>query len=224
MFSKQVVAALLLASASASTTQEQQKMAIQNFLGVKVDQYEVAKIMQGIITAFGGKMSLEDVLVCIGTELEALNIINNNVKLLEADIKAKKYSGVASDVLGVVEGVWVAERAIPVCTGTFPTDTWDYAGMINANKILDDKSSLKVFEDDVLIHGISILVDTAAAVKSFEAGDYEKFGENFGKILKIISYKSPILKESFSNLELAQMVSGIMKSMKVGNYAVADLN
>ena len=51
----------------------------------------------------------------------------------------------------------MAEGAIPVCTGTFPTDTWDYKGLVQATKILEDKSLFEITAKDVLLHGVSVL-------------------------------------------------------------------
>jgi hypothetical protein len=183
---------------------------------------EVAQIMQGIIETFGAKMSLEDILVCLVTEGEAAKMIESGVTALETAYHNKNMSGVADGVENILFGVKIAEGAIPVCTGTFPTDTWDYAGLLEANRILEDKSILQISPKDVLIHGASILDHVVKAEIHWEKKQYSKFGEQFGKILQLVTKKGQ-LSDKFSNEEFAKMSHGIMKSLSVGDFAVTDL-
>lgn len=150
----------------------------------------VAHIMQGIIRAFGGKMSLEDILVCIGTEDKAAHMITNGVKNLSAAIKNKNMSDIVDAVISLIAGVKIAEGAIPVCTGTFPTDTWDYKGLLAATQALEDKAVYVAAKSDVFVNKISILALTKTIEFTFKHGHFLEFGENLGVLLKWTQVKS----------------------------------
>jgi len=159
---------------------------------IKYNNTEMAMVMQGVLNAYGAKMSLEDVMVCLATEGEAAHMVEKNVILLKKALAEKNFSDIAGDSLNIFLGIKMAEGAIPICSGTCPTDSWDYKGLVSDTEKVS--SSIKATDKDVLINGFSIVQDMIKAEHHYEDGVWVAFGKDLGDILKLVSKKSLTLQ------------------------------
>jgi len=77
---------------------------------------------------------------------------------------------------------------------------------------------------DVLINGVSIFKDINSAVKSWKSGDFEKFGESTGDIMKLASHVKKVETEkSVDNKDVASFMQGFFDATSIGHINFTSL-
>jgi hypothetical protein len=88
-------------------------------------------------------------------------------------------------VIGLVGFVQQFSKGLPECEA-IDTATFDYAQFQDTVDIAANPfKHFQVSEEDLQMHGSSVLQDVHNGVFAYKQGDYELFGELMGKVLKI---------------------------------------
>jgi len=178
--------------------------AAQVFLGKESQDYwvengknvEMAKFYQGFLKAFGIEFNLLDLLVCVQYEDQALMGLYVSYLAIESAMHDTRTDDMIGDILGAILGVYAAyqqfETGIPWCEHaagmkvdfTPATTAMDFVGHPLDNMPVMTRNLMKYegeLKDDVM-----------SAVFYYKTGQFEKFGEFMGNIVKVISEKEAI--------------------------------
>jgi len=160
--------------------------AAKTLLGAEQQRkFQVAEIMQGVIKAFGGHFNLEALLACVGEEDKAALIFNAAYGQFKKAAEDKDIKEALPGVILVVAGLKQAQQGLPACEAV-DTNTWDFAGLQHAESLMSHPTeNFEIIGEDLLINGVSILKDIEVAFNEYKNGQFEKFGETIGNIVKL---------------------------------------
>ena len=144
---------------------------------------KTAEILRGVIEAYGGHFSLDALLACVHDEDQALLILDAAFQELSAAVSQKNVSDLIGGVIATVAGLQQLKAGLPACE-QIDTTSWDYNGFSSTFEMMQNPVAFfKPVAEDVLIHGLPILVETEQAVHAYENEDYYGYGKAVGKIL-----------------------------------------
>lgn len=138
------------------------------------------RFIQGVSKSFGAHFNLEEALICISDEDQAVLAFDMAFQLLQKAIKDKKIKEAIPAVIATLAGYEKMIQGFPACKSVF-TETWNYEGMMTASKMLSTQQQLLSSEH---LKNFDIIEDLIAALKAFEEGDFDKAGELIGDIIK----------------------------------------
>ena len=144
---------------------------------------KTAEMLRGVIEAYGGHFSLDALLACVHDEDQALLILDSAFQEFQAAVAQKSVSDLIGGVIATVAGLQQLKAGLPACE-QIDTTSWDYNGFSSTFEMMQNPVAFfKPVAEDVLIHGLPILVETEQAVHAYENEDYYGYGKAVGKIL-----------------------------------------
>lgn len=182
-----------------------------------------AKILQGVIAAYGGKFNLDALLACVHDEDQGLLILDAAYQSFQSAVKNKDIGDLIGGVIATVAGLQQMKQGLPACEA-IDTTSWDYNGFSRTTQMMSDPIAFfKPIAADVLIHGIPILRDTELAVDAYEAGDFYGYGNSIGKILANATgvrkqFQADPKPEKIDREMAAKVASGLLSSTQVGSF------
>lgn len=189
-----------------------------------------ALFFQGFFNAFGYKFDLYQLLVCINQEDQAALFLDVAYQAFEKALHDTTTSDMIGDLVGTAIGVFGAyqqfEKGLPYCENIVQSDL---TRVQTAMDVLSNPfenmprmtSNLKKYEaelkDDVLSAGFLLKTE-----------QYEKFGEQIGLLVKVITEKEQ--KQGWTDvfpkdnrLPIAEFLQGFFKSTNVGQFDITNL-
>jgi hypothetical protein len=189
---------------------------------------KTTEILRGVIEAYGGHFDLDALLACVHDEDQALLILNAAFGELKAAVEQKSVQDLIGGVIATVAGLQQLKAGLPVCE-QIDTTSWDYDGFSNTFEMMKNPVAFfKPVAEDVLIHGLPILVETDRAVRAMEKEDYYGYGVQVGKILNNATgarkefQAEPKLADVDREMA-AKVASGLLSSTAVGSFNFQDL-
>ena len=144
-----------------------------------------AQIMQGFLTAFGGKFDLYALLMCIYEEDQALLMFDVAVQSFEEAIAKKDPSEAIGGVIAVIAGIAQFKKGLPACEA-IDTKTFNFEQMDQCFDVaVHPTQYFKVLEKDLLVNNYAIMKDVEQAIKAYKTEKYFEFGELMGNIVEI---------------------------------------
>ena len=185
-------------------------------------QIAVAQMMQGMIEPFGGKFNLEALLMCIYDEDQAALILDEAYNQFKAAYEQKNVQDVVAGVILTVAGVKQIQKGLPACEAV-DTKTWDFNGFSKSMDIMAHPvEHFKIIEEDLLVHGTSIMKDAFIATMAYENGDLYTFGQQMGKIFKLATNVAQNqvaqVKETIDRKMVTEVAQGLLEGTKVGHF------
>jgi len=152
------------------------------------DDIKSARMMQGLVKAFGGNIDLEEALACLGDEITAVRQFELFFQIAKKAFHEKNLKAVLPALMTVVSGLKEAKKGFAECKRIEKT-SWDYETMDFAvNKFAQPRMMLAEGEKTFnLESNPKLLIDLMEAAAAYEIGNFSKAGELIGDILKIIS-------------------------------------
>lgn len=218
------------------------KAAAQVFIGeegqlayMHVKQRKVSQVLQGVMSAYGGQFSLENLLFCIYDEDQALLMLDASVQAFESAWEKKDISDVIGGVIGLVGFVQQFKTGLPVCEA-IDTSSFDFKQFSDTVDIAaHPMQHFELLEDDIKMHGKSIMEDVKKGVTAYKHQQYEEFGEIMGNILKLAT-QANVDKRLANNVEqwkanypkenremVADIFMGLFEATKVGTFNFTNL-
>merc|ERR1712070_397699 len=147
------------------------------------DSVKTTEMLRGVIEAYGGHFSLDALLACVHDEDQALLILDSAFQEFQAAVANKSVTDLIGGVIATVAGLQQLKAGLPTCE-QIDTTTWDYDGFSNTFEMMQNPVAFfKPVAEDVLIHGLPILVETEQAVHAYNKKDFYGYGKAVGKIL-----------------------------------------
>lgn len=168
------------------------KAAAQIILGQE-DEYAVtdvnvrneALVLKGLLKPFGGHFSLDKLGTCLKEEGQALVVLDAAVKSFEKAWETKSLQELIGGIMALVGFVQQFSKGLPDCEA-IDTTTFDYAQFQDTVDIAAHPfAHFELKENDLHMHGKSVLQNVHNGVYAYKHGDYEQFGELMGQVLKI---------------------------------------
>ncbi len=135
-----------------------------------------AEVMQGILSAFGGKFDLYALLMCIYDEDQAALMFDVAVQSFITAAEKKDPSAVIGGVIAVIAGVQQFKTGLPSCEAI---DTKEF-NFKKFDQIMDvavkPSQFMTVKDDDLLLNNQGIVRDCMIAVEYYQAEHYFEFG------------------------------------------------
>ena len=191
-----------------------------------------AQIMQGFLSAFGGKFDLYALLMCIYEEDQALLMFDVAVQSFEEAIAKKDASEAIGGVIAIIAGVQQFEKGLPACKA-IDTKEFNFKQMDQCMDVaVHPTQYFKVIEEDLLVNNHAIMEEVAQAVKAFRSEKYYQFGEIMGNIIEIAteSKKEEALtviadpEQSKVNRQMvAEFTQGFLETTQVGEFNFTNL-
>ena len=146
---------------------------------------KVAEMTQGLIQAFGGKIDIEALLICIYEEDEAALALYSAVEIIEEAVTDKDIMEGVVGAIFVVAAYQQALQGLPACKAVKPSD-WQTAQWTQSMDILDHPQMyMDRIRKDIAKNEGPLMADMLAAVEAFKAGEFVNFGEKIGDMIKI---------------------------------------
>ena len=192
------------------------------------NRVKTAEILRGVIEAYGGHFNLDALLACVHDEDQALLILDAAFQELEAAVSQKSVSDLIGGVIATVAGLQQLKAGLPTCEA-IDTVSWDYDGYSNTFEMMKNPVAFfKPVAEDVLIHGLPILVEPERAVAAMKNKDYYTYGKNVGKILNNATgaRKEFQAEPTLANVDremAAKVAQGLLSSTQVGTFNYQDL-
>jgi len=189
---------------------------------------KTAGILRGVIEAYGGHFSLDALLACVHDEDQALLILDAAFQELSAAVSQKSVSDLIGGVIATVAGLQQLKAGLPTCE-QIDTTSWDYDGYSNTFEMMKNPVAFfKPVAEDVLIHGLPILVETEQAVVAYKNEDWFSYGKNVGKILNNATgarkeFQADPKLELVDREMAAKVASGLLSSTQVGTFNYQEL-
>ena len=170
---------------------------------------KVAEMTQGLIQAFGGKIDIEALLICIYEEDEAALALYSAVEIIEEAITDKDIMEGVVGAIFVVAAYQQALQGLPACKAVKPSD-WQTAQWTQSMDILDHPQMyMDRIRKDIAKNEGPLMADMLAAVEAFKAGEFVNFGEKIGDMIKIAT--APVEeKPTLTKLQYAESLQGMM--------------
>lgn len=208
------------------------KAAAQIILGEEMaspKKTQVAEVLNGMLTAFGGHFSLENLLFCISEEDQALLMLDVSIQAFQSAWEKKDIGDVIGGVIGLVGFVQQFKKGLPICEA-IDTSKMDFARFISTADIAANPTKhFTKLEKDILIDGTSIMKDIWNGVGAWKHQDYEKFGLTMGNILALATKPTEVeegWKGSFPNDNremVAEVFQGFLEATEVGTFNFTNL-
>lgn len=117
-----------------------------------------------------------------------------------------------------------AKKGLAECEAIKPS-SWDMQGFLKSEQLMSNPTKFfEVHGADVLVNGVSIFKDINSAVKSWKSGDFEKFGESTGDIMKLASHVKKVETEkSVDKKDVASFLQGFFDATSVGHINFTSL-
>jgi len=189
---------------------------------------KAAAMYQGMLEPFGGNFNIEALLMCIHDEDQALLVADAAVQSFESAYQNKDIGDVIGGVIAVVAAIQQFKGGLPTCEA-IDTSSFNYKQFDNAMDIaVHPTQHFELIENDLRMHGQSILEDVGAGVDAYRAGDFETFGKKMGEIVHLATaanaMKAPVPTTYLDtypkdNREMVtEVLQGLFESMNVGTF------
>jgi len=193
---------------------------------MNVKKQNFAKITQGFLKAYGGKINIEALLFCIYDEDQAALMVDVGVQAFMKAIHDTDTQDMIGDLIGAGIGFYGGyqqfEQGLPVCEDVFSSSDLsvqrlkkDMSHMSDALKNLPQLTrNLKSHEKDIMkaAHNVN--------------GDMEKLGEFFGKFVQFTTEQSSTWADVYpkDNREVAtEILQGFFEGTNVGTFNFTNL-
>lgn len=189
---------------------------------------KTTEMLRGVIEAYGGHFSLDALLACVHDEDQALLILDGAFQEFQTAVAQKSVPDLIGGVIATVAGLQQLKAGLPTCE-QIDTTTWDYDGFSNTFEMMKNPVAFfKPVAEDVVIHGIPILVETERAVAAMNKQDYYGYGQQVGKILNNATgarkeFQADPKLENVDREMAAKVASGLLSSTAVGSFNFQDL-
>lgn len=196
---------------------------------------EYAAVIKGMFAAFGKKIDILALLICIQDEDKALMAATLGIQNFEMAIGEWKSGDKGSAIGDMIGSVLIElaayqsfEQGVPACKAIIQDEK--FAEFTKAKKDFN-LMSFEPYKDDLQVHGYSILYIIEEAMAAYEHADFEQFGEKMGEILKL-TQKEHAQKKTFQLKEakpqsdmtdMAELMQGFFEGAKVGKMSFMEL-
>lgn len=214
----------------------------QNQIAAQDMKMKDAQIMQGVLSAFGGKFDLYALLMCIYEEDQAALMFDVAVQSFEEAIAKKDPAEAIGGVIAVVAGVQQAKQGLPACKA-IDSKSFDFKQLDQCIDYATHPSQhFEVIEKDLLMNGKAVMSDIKIGVAAYKAGDYVMFGQKMGEILEIATEpveekpvevkpvkKTPALEivksqpAAVNRQMVAEFAQGFLETSQVGEFNFTNL-
>jgi hypothetical protein len=191
-----------------------------------------AQIMQGFLTAFGGKFDLWALLMCIYEEDQALLMFDVAVQSFEEAIAKKDPSEAIGGVIAVIAGVSQFKKGLPACEA-IDTSLMNYKQFDQCMDVaVHPTQYFKVLEKDLLVNNKAIMADVVQAIMAYKSEKYYEFGQLMGSIVEMATEKPET--EALTVVEnpdqadvtrqmIAEFAQGFLETTQVGEFNFTNL-
>ena len=187
---------------------------------------KLAQVFYGLAEAFGGKIDILALLVCIQDEDKALLMLDAAVQAFETAWKNKEWSDAIGGVIATIAAIQTAKQGLPACEA-IDHSKWDMQEFDQSLNIASHPLQyFEIIEEDLTINGMSIVEDGIAATEAYKNGDLITFGKLFGEILKMTTQKpaeTEIETEEKNPRTMAEVLQGFLKATNVGHFNFTNL-
>jgi hypothetical protein len=190
-----------------------------------------AQIMQGFLTAFGGKFDLYALLMCIYEEDQAVLMFDVAVQTFEEAIAKKDPSEAIGGIIAIIAGVAQFKKGLPACEA-IDTKTFNFEQMDQCFDVaVHPTQYFKVLERDLLVNNYAIMKDVEQAIKAYKSEKFFEFGELMGKIVEIATetkeealtvVASPDAHE-INRQMITEFAQGFFETTQVGDFNFTNL-
>lgn len=192
----------------------------------------MAKFFQGFFNAFGYKFDLYALLVCINQEDQAALFLDVAYQAFEQAIHDSTTSDMIGDLIGTAIGVVGAyqqfEQGLPACEAIVESDI---SRVKTAMEILENPlKNLPTMTANLKKYESEIKDDVIAATFFYKTGQYEKFGDFLGNLVKVMTEKEEAKKASWADvypkdnrMNIAEFMQGFFKATNVGQFDLTNL-
>ena len=154
---------------------------------MNIKKENLAKMTKGFYGQFGGKFDLEALLFCIYDEDQAALMLDVAYQAFEQFLHDTTTSDKIGDLVGTAIGVVGAyqqfEQGLPVCEQVWTPSEFDITPVKKTMSFVSNSfENLPTITNNIMKHEAEIMKDATAV-----DGDFERFGEFVGKIIKIAS-------------------------------------
>lgn len=190
-----------------------------------------AKFFQGFFKAFGYNFDLYALLVCINQEDQAALFLDVAYQAFEQAIHDSTTSDMIGDLIGTAIGVVGAyqqfEQGLPACEAIVESDI---SRVRTAMEVLENPlMNLPAMTANLKKYESEIKDDVIAATFFYKTGQYDKFGEFLGNLIKVITEKEnkkPTWSDSFphdNRTAIAEFLQGFFQATEVGQFNLTNL-
>lgn len=189
---------------------------------------KTGEVLRGVIEAYGGHFNLDALLACIHDEDQAALILDAAFQEFQTAVQKKSVGDLIGGVIATVAGLQQLKAGLPVCE-QIDTTSWDYDGFSNTFEMMQNPVAFfKPVAEDVLIHGLPILVEAERAVNAMKKKDYYGYGQQIGKILNNATgarkeWQADPTLEGVDREMAAKVASGLLSSTLVGSFNFQNL-
>jgi len=190
-----------------------------------------AKFFQGFFKAFGYKFDLYALLVCINQEDQAALFLDVAYQAFEQAIHDTTTSDMIGDLIGTAIGVVGAyqqfEQGLPACEAIVS----DASRVKTAMEVLENPlKNLPAMTANLKKYESEIKDDVISATFFYKTGQYEKFGEFLGNMVKVMTEKEEAKKATWADVyphdnrtNIAEFMQGFFKATNVGQFDLTNL-
>ena len=193
----------------------------------------MAKFFQGFFNAFGYKFDLYMLLVCVNQEDQAALFLDVAYQAFENALHDATTEDMIGDLIGTAIGVVGAyqqfEKGLPYCEQVISSD---FSRVKTAMEVLENPfENLPMMTANLKKYESEIKDDVMTGAIYYKSGDYEKFGEFLGILVKVVSEKKETVKPqswaaSYPNdnrTQIAEFLQGFFKATNVGTFNLTNL-
>lgn len=137
---------------------------------------------------------------------------------------------IVGGLVGLVGFVQQFQQGLPTCEAIVTTG-WEYQEFVNSIDIAaHPMKHIELLENDVKMHGVSILDDINNAVSAYKSEQYESFGKIMGKVMKLATDNTETVKAIQADVTpaqkremMAEIYQGFFEGTGVGTFNFTDL-